>query len=180
MPDADVVSLVFTAYGSVVEQDRSEHPRVRSRLYHLEQVMKYVCDAPGAKTWFRIETEAEAILESRAMNHAVEKHFRRAHDEATKTYVPPRSEAFIEQNIGLQAHIQRVMPVFLTLRDGEGTALATAMLPPPGRNIGAFKPIIVGLANSDPYQEHASAIRTLGEHFGLTLDPDRCYPYRRK
>jgi hypothetical protein len=83
--------------------------------------MKYVCDAPGAKTWFRIETEAEAILESRAMNHAVEKHFRLAHDEAAKTYVPPRSGPFIEQNIGLKAHIQRVMPVFLTLRDGEGT-----------------------------------------------------------
>jgi hypothetical protein len=141
--------------------------------------MKYVCDAPGAKTWFRIETEAEAILESRAMNHAVEKHFRRAHDEAAKTYVPPRSGSFIEQNIGLKAHIQRVMPVFLTLRDGEGTALATAMLPPAGRNSSALKPIIVGFANSDPYPEHGSAILKLGEHFGLTLDPDRCYPYRR-
>jgi hypothetical protein len=54
------------------------------------------------------------------------------------------------------------------------------MLPPMGRNIGAFKPIIVGFANSDPYQEHAGAIRKLGEHFGLTLDLDRCYPYRRE
>jgi hypothetical protein len=34
--------------------------------------MQFVCDAPP-KTWFRIETEGEAALESRAMDHAVEK-----------------------------------------------------------------------------------------------------------
>ena len=72
------------------------------------------------------------------------------------------------------------MPIFLTLRDGEGTALVTAMLPPAGQDERAFKPIIVGSANSDPYPEHGDAIRKLGEHFGLTLDPVRCYPYRRK
>jgi hypothetical protein len=37
--------------------------------------MRYVCDAPGGTTWFQIETQAEAALESQAMNHAVEKHF---------------------------------------------------------------------------------------------------------
>jgi hypothetical protein len=29
--------------------------------------MDYVCDVPGGKTWFRIETEAEAIRESALM-----------------------------------------------------------------------------------------------------------------
>jgi hypothetical protein len=140
--------------------------------------MQFVCDVPP-KTWFRIETEAEAALESRAMNHAVEKYFRQAHAQAAKTYVPPPSAHVIEQNIGLKAHVQRVMPVFLTLRDGEGTALATAMLPPAGQDDHAFKPIIVGFENSDPFAEHGDAIRKLGEHFGLTLDPARCYPYRR-
>ena len=40
--------------------------------------MKYVCDAPGKQSWFRIETEGEAERESALMNHAVEKHFRGA------------------------------------------------------------------------------------------------------
>ena len=142
--------------------------------------MEFVCDAPGSKTWFRIESEGEAMLESRAMNHAVEKHFRQAHDEAAKTYVPPRSGSFIEQNIGLKAHIRRHMPVFLTLRDREGKALVTAMLPPAGRDHRTFKPMIVGFANRNPYPEHGDAIRKLGEHVGLTLDAARCYPYRSK
>lgn len=141
--------------------------------------MEYVCDAPGQKTWFRIETEAEATRESADMNHAVEKHFRQSYEQAAKSYVPPRSGAFIEQDIGLKAHIRRVMPVFLTLRDPEGKALATAMLPPTGRDERSFKPIIVGFANSDPFPEHRDAIRKLGERFGLKLDAAHCYPYRR-
>ena len=140
--------------------------------------MQYVCDA-GPKTWFRIETQGEAALESRAMDHAVEKYFCQAYEQAARTYVPPKSGHYIEQNIGLKAHVQRAMPIFLTLRDGEGTALATAMLPPAGQNERSFKPIIVGAGNSDPFAEHGDAIRKLGEHFGLTLDPTRCYPYRR-
>lgn len=140
--------------------------------------MQYVCDA-GTKTWFRIETKAEAALESQAMNHAVEKYFAQTYDEARKSYVPPASLSSIEQSIGLKSHVQRAMPMFLTLRDGEGKALVTAMLPPAGRDERAFRPIIVGVANSDPYQEHADAIRKLAEHFRLTLDPARCFPYRR-
>ena len=93
--------------------------------------MQFVCEAPP-KTWFRIETEGEATLESRAMNHAVEKYFKQAYEQAAKTYVPPKTRSYIEQNIGLKAHIQRAMPRFLTLRDGEGNALVTAMLPPDG------------------------------------------------
>jgi hypothetical protein len=141
--------------------------------------MQYVCDAQS-KTWFRIETEGEATLEARAMDHAVDKYFRQAYAHAAETYVPPKSQRYIEQNIGLKAHIQRVMPMFLTLRDNEGKALVTAMLPPAGQDERGFKPIIVGPTNGDPYPEHGPAIRKLGEHFGLTLDPGRCYPYRRK
>ena len=93
-----------------------------------------------SKTWFRFETEAEAALESRAMNHAVERYFKQARDEAASTYVPPKSAHYIEQNIGLKAHIQKAMPRFLTLRDGEGNALVTAMLPPEGEDEHSFRP----------------------------------------
>ena len=138
--------------------------------------MQFVCDALGQTSWFRIETEGEAILESQIMGHAVEKYFRQAWDAATATYRSTTSH-FIEQNIGLKAHVQRTMPVFLTLRDAEGNGLATAMLPPGGRNDPSFKIIIVGPENRDPYSDHGEAIRKLGEHFGLTLDRNRCYPY---
>ncbi len=140
--------------------------------------MRYICDAPGGKTWFRIETEAEAIVESDVMRHAVEKFFRQERDKAAQSYRPPPG-AFIEQDIALNAHLQRVMPVFLTLRDGEGNALATAMLPPEGRDDRRFRPIIVGAANNDPYPEQGDAIRALGAHFHLPLERERCYPYRR-
>jgi hypothetical protein len=154
-----------------------------SRLVHtftsLEQLMQFVCDAPGSKTWFRIETEGEAARESRDMNHAVEKHFRQAYERAVKSYVPPRSAPYIEQNIGLKSHVERAMPLFLTLRDAQGAALATAMLPARGEEDASVCPIVVGPANGDPYPEHGDAIRELGEHFGLALEPNRCYPYRR-
>ena len=139
--------------------------------------MQYICDAPGAKTWFRIETEGEAVLESEAMGHVVEKHFRQAQEAAAEAY---RSSAvpFIEQNIGLKAHIRQAMPLFLTLRDAEGSALVTAMLPPEGQDASSFRIIIVGPANRDPYPDHGDAIAALGKHIGLTLDRNRCYPYR--
>src|SRR5438046_1883118 len=63
-------------------------------------VMQFVCEAPP-KTWFRIETEGEAALESRAMEHAVEKYFKQAYEQAARTYVPPKARPYIEQNIGL-------------------------------------------------------------------------------
>ena len=84
-----------------------------------------------------------------------------------------------EQNIGLKGHIQRGMPVFLTLRDGDGASLVTAMLPPAGLTEKSFRPIVVGPANADPYDRHSDAITVLAKHYGLTLDPIRCYPYRR-
>jgi len=140
--------------------------------------MKYVCDAPGGRTWFRIETEAEAAVESEIMAHAVEKFFRREKEKAAQTY-QPTSTAFIERDIGLKAHIQRQMPLFLTLRNDDGDPLATAMLPPGGAPDESFTCIVVGPKNADPYPEHEDAIAALGQHFGLTLDRERCYPYRR-
>jgi hypothetical protein len=140
--------------------------------------MRYVCDAPGGKTWFRIETEAEAASESDAMRHAVEKFFRKEHEKAIQSF-QSTSKVYFEQEIGLKAHVQREMPLFLTLRDDDGNALVTAMLPPGGHDDRSFRPIIVGVANADPYGDHADAIRALGQHFSLTLERGRCYPYRR-
>jgi len=140
--------------------------------------MRYVCDAPGDKTWFRIETESEALAESDMMRHAVEKYFRKEQEKAAASF-QPLSKVYFEQEIGLKAHIQREMPLFLTLRDDEGNALATAMLPPGGREDRSFRPIIVGPSNADPYPEQGDAIRALAQHFGITLDRARCYPYRR-
>lgn len=140
--------------------------------------MQYVCDAPDGKTWFRMETEGEAAAESQAMDHAVEKYFRQEKAKATDTF-KPASSAVIEQNIGLNAHIQRTMPLFLTLRDSEGTGHATAMLAAGGRDDPSFRIIIVGKANSDPYPAHEAAISALGKHFGLSLDYARCFPYAR-
>ncbi len=142
------------------------------------EFMEFVCDAGDGKTWFRMETEAEADRESELMNHAVAKHFRLAHEKASKTY-KPTSTVYIEQNIGLKAHIQRETPLFLTLRDNDGDDLATAMLPPGGHEDPMFKIIVVGEANGDPYPDHKDAIAALGTHFGLTLDRERCFPYQR-
>ena len=140
--------------------------------------MRYVCDAPDRKTWFRLETEWEAEQESALMNHGVDKYFRRARDCARQSY-KPTSPLFVEQNIGLEAHIQNAMPLFLTLRDSDGNGLATAMLPPGGVPDGGFRKIIVSVGNGDPYPDHDAAIRALADHFGLTLDRASCYPYNR-
>jgi len=140
--------------------------------------MKFVCDAPQGKTWFRIETEAEAEQESTLMRHAVEKYFHREKERALESYAPT-SSVYIERDIGLDAHLQREMAIFLTLRDAEGNGLATAMLPPGGQDVPGFQKIIVGVENADPYPEHDDAIKALGEHYGLTLDRTSCFPYRR-
>ena len=62
--------------------------------------MKYICDAPGGGTWFRIETEAEAASESDLMRHAVEKFFHKEQEKAAHSY-QPISKVFFEQEIGL-------------------------------------------------------------------------------
>ena len=81
--------------------------------------------------------------------------------------------------VGRKAHVQKAMPMFLTLRNSEGKALVTAMLPPQGLDEKSFRPILVGPSNADPYPEHGDAIRILAKHYKLSLDPARCYPYRR-
>lgn len=135
--------------------------------------MKYICDGPGGTTWFRIETEAESSL----MAHAVSTHFCRARDAAAA--YKPATTVYIEQKIGLAAHLQRTMPLFLTLRQNDGTALVTAMLPPEDENEGEgfFRKIIVGAENADPYVAHQAAIENLGRHFGLALARADCFPY---
>jgi hypothetical protein len=138
--------------------------------------MKYICDAPQGKTWFRLETEVEATAESAELGHAVEKHFRRDWDRATTSYQPASTVSF-EQNIGLNAHVQREMALFLTLRDNEGKGLASAMLPPNGKNKTGFRTIIVGENNGDPYVDYGDAIEALGRHFSLTLLRQDCFPY---
>ncbi len=140
--------------------------------------MKFICDAPGDRTWFRIETLDEAAAESAAMHHAVEKYFRNETMKATHSF-RPASSSYVEQEIGLKAHLISEMPIFLTLRDSEGTALVTAMLAPRGSATAGFRPIIVGPGNNDPYPTHGDAITSLARHFGITLERERCFPYAR-
>jgi hypothetical protein len=140
--------------------------------------MQFVCDAPEGKTWFRMESETEATRESEDMKHTVEKYFRREREKAATNY-RPTSQLSIERDIGLSAHLSREMPLFLTLRNREGEALVTAMLPSQGRNEPSFRIIIVGPANADPYPAHGDAIVALAKHCGLTLDRERCFPYSR-
>ena len=140
--------------------------------------MKFVCDAPGGKTWFRIETEAEADAESELMRHAVAKFFRRERERALAAWTPPASAPAIERDIGLKDYIARSMPKFLTLRDEMGAGLATAMLAPDAKAAGPlFRTIIVGPSNSDPYEEHADAISALGRALSESLLREDCYPY---
>lgn len=138
--------------------------------------MEYVCDAPKNRTWFRLMAEGEAVAESDAMHHAVEKHYRRERERAMASY-QPTTTVYIEQDIGKEAYIQRTIPIFLTLRDEDGAALVTAMLPPKTQPEGTC--IVVGRGNADPYPDHGDAIEALGRHFSMTLDRHRCFPYRR-
>ena len=112
------------------------------------------------------------------MDYAIAKHFRREQEKAIASY-PPTSSVYIEQKIGVKAHIQRAMPLFLTLRDNDGDGFATAILPPGGQNDTNFKIIIVGRGNRGPYVGHGEAIEVLGKHYGMTLKREDCYPYNR-
>jgi hypothetical protein len=139
--------------------------------------MRYVCDAPRGATWFRIETEAEAEAESALMRHAVDKYFRRYEAAARESYRAPPGAPTFEQAIGLKDYVARAMPVFLTLRSDAGEGLATAMLPPEGRNQVNFRIVIVGSDNADPYPAHEDAIEALAAHYGLELPREECFPY---
>ena len=140
--------------------------------------MQFICDAADAQSWFRIETEGEAATESLDMHHAVEKFFLLEQKKAAQQYHPP-SGSYFERDIALNAHLRNTMPLFATLRDREGNGLVTAMLPPGGRETPNFRIIIVGPRNGDPYPKHKPAIAVLGAHFGLSLERDRCFPYRQ-
>jgi hypothetical protein len=139
--------------------------------------MQYVCDARGGKTWFRIETEAEAEAEAVLMRHAVDKYFRRHLETARESYRAPQGAPSFERDIGLKRHIAESTPLYLTLRSDDGEGLATAMLPPQGRNQANFRIIVVGPGNSDPYDQHAEAIAALGAQYGLALKREDCFPY---
>jgi hypothetical protein len=139
--------------------------------------MRYVCDAPGGKTWFRFETEAEAEAEAALMRHAVDKHFRRHLAAARESYRPPEGARVWERDIGLKDHIAKAIPLFLTLRASDGEGLATAMLPPEGRNQVNFRIVIVGPDNADPYPAEGEAIAALGAHYHLELKREDCFPY---
>lgn len=139
--------------------------------------MRYVCDAPAGRTWFALETEADAEAEALLMRHAVNRHFNRAWAQAAASFQSADPHG-IGRDIGLKDHIRRTMPVFATLRDADGAGLATAMLPPGGRATAGFRVILVGPDNADPYPAAADAIAALGAHFGLDLNRQDCYPYR--
>ncbi len=136
--------------------------------------MQYICDATGGRTWFRIETEAEAEAESRDMLHSVADYFKRDYACARDSY---KAGQGLERDIGLKDHIRRNMAQFLTLRADDGTALATAMLPPDAGAGRRFRCIIVGPRNRDPYPDHSDAIDALGAHFGVKLPRETCFPY---
>ena len=59
-------------------------------------------------------------------------------------------------------------------------AMGVSVVTAAGPDGPALCPMVVGPENSDPYPEHWEAIRSLGRHFGLALDPSRCYPYGRR
>jgi hypothetical protein len=139
--------------------------------------MRYVCDAPGGATWFRLETEAEAEAEAALMRHSVDKYFRRHEAAARESFRAPKGSATFEQAIGLKDHIAKAMPLFLTLRSADGEGLATAMLPPQGRNQVNFKIVIVGVENADPYEDFEDEIEALARHFGIELPREECFPY---
>ena len=130
--------------------------------------MQYVCDAPGRKTWFRIETEGEAIQEAEAMHHSLDYRFRHERSAAIASYAPSPELRPIERNIGLDAHVARTMPMFLTLRDADGTPLATVLLPQ-SRDCGGTAPSVVGPDYSDASAAQADAIAVLEKHLGAVL-----------
>ena len=93
--------------------------------------MQYVCDAAGQKTWFRIETEVEAVRESELMRHAVEKHFRRAHEQASQAYRPAPGP-FIEQDIG-RAELTSLPLTIVILLGAFGSEEPASSQPVPGQ-----------------------------------------------
>jgi len=135
--------------------------------------MQYVCDAPGRKAWFRIETEGEAARESEEMRHSLDYFFRHERDAARKRYSPAGNVSFIERDIGLSSHLKRTMPIFLTLRESDGTAVASAILPqdPESESIAAR---VIGPGDCDAFRAQREALVALEQHLGKPLRR-QCY-----
>jgi hypothetical protein len=131
--------------------------------------MQYVCDAPGRKTWFRIETQSEAFLEDEAMRNSVEHRYEDAKLAAVQKYQPAPRLRWFERDIGLNSYLLRSMPMFLTLRDSDGTPLLNAMLPPCGKEDGHHSCQIVGPGGADASNSEHDAVRALEKHFGLSI-----------
>jgi hypothetical protein len=115
--------------------------------------MRFVCDAAGRKTWFGIETEAEAARESELMRHAVEKHFRRAHEQASQAYRPRAGGPSFEQDIGRAGAHPPGHAGVPDAADGDGDALATRDAPASaggGADNLVCSPMVVGPGNADP------------------------------
>jgi len=94
----------------------------------------------AGKPGFRIETEAEATTENPTACAPCCRKILFARSRKRRLRASSRaSTVYFEQEIGLKAHIQREMPVFLTLRDGRRKPRwATAMACRPRR--GATEP----------------------------------------
>ena len=131
--------------------------------------MRYVCDVSERMTWFRIETDGEALLEAMATQIAVAYFFEEERRKALSSYRPRAELSFLERDIGLESHIQRTMPLFLTLRDNNGSALATTMLPLDGKDDGVFPVLVWGAGSVDAYELHTVALRALEKHFDIPI-----------
>jgi len=111
------------------------------------------------------------MLESEVMKVRIDTEFRNERDRATRSYRPhPRLQS-IERDIGLNAHVLRVMPIFLTLRDREGTALANAVLPPEDKSRGVDHSVVVGPDYANPFASQSDAIKALEQHYDISLQP---------
>jgi len=130
--------------------------------------MQYVCDAPGRRAWFRIETEGEATLEAQEMRHSLDYFFRHEHAAARRSYAPCDRLSFIERDIGLSAHLKRTMPIFLTLRERDGTPVASAILPqdPDSETVAAR---VIGAGDCDAFRAEREALIALEAHLGKKL-----------
>lgn len=135
--------------------------------------MQFICDAPGQKSWFRIETENEAIFEAEAMKVSIDAPFRIERDAAVQSYRPQARLRAIERDIGLGAHVLRTMPIYLTLRDREGTALANAVLPAKDDLQEDHHAVVIGPGHADPFASQAEAIHALELHYGVSLQTKR-------
>jgi hypothetical protein len=157
-------------------RNASDSPYLRMRDGRV--LMRFVCDT-GENTWFEIETEGEAALESELMAHAVQKHFCQAYAAARASYVPSVGP-FVEQEIGLKDHIRRAMPRFFTLRDPEGNGLTTAMLRLSCAADSRTPAIIELDPEMLPKLSNCTALFRVRIGIAGAHDRARCYPYSRQ